>query len=139
MDLALGRERDLLRDADPRYAEHITLLEGVTDSGISDLVSPHIPAGAQCLVVEDGTVDVPQPCPPGMDPEVVPAIRDWLTTHSGRRFPVRRDLERYGTTRHPHGWLERAHPLTARSSDVPAQARCLCGAPTPSPLIHNPN
>ncbi|SCK25940.1 Cephalosporin hydroxylase [Streptomyces sp. ScaeMP-e48] len=139
VDLAQGRAHDLLRGADPSYAEHIALVEGdIADPAVSDLVSSHIPSGARCLVVEDtahtydttyaalehfsrfvpacgyfvvedGIVDVPQLRPPGMDGGVVPAIRDWLTTDTGRRFRVRRDLERYGITCHPHGWLQRAH------------------------------
>ncbi|MEW2636279.1 CmcI family methyltransferase [Streptomyces sp. NPDC048389] len=139
VDLAQDRVRPLLRHADPRYDEHIILVEGdITDPGITQEVSRHVPEGARCMVVEDtahtynttmaalrhfsgfvpvggyfvvedGVVDVPQLCPPGMPGGVVPAVRDWLTTDQGRDFEVRRELERYGVTCHPHGWLQRAH------------------------------
>ncbi|MBW8737039.1 MAG: hypothetical protein JF621_07885 [Streptomyces turgidiscabies] len=36
-----------------------------------------------------------------------PAITDWLATDEGSAFTTRRDLELYGVTSHPHGWLQR--------------------------------
>jgi cephalosporin hydroxylase len=140
VDLAQDRARALLHEADPHFARTITLVEGdITDPAITETVSRHLPADARCLVVEDtahtydttcaalrhfsplvavggyfivedGIVDIPQLRPPGLSGGVVPAIRDWLTTDQGRRFRIRRDLERYGLTCHPHGWLQRAHP-----------------------------
>jgi hypothetical protein len=39
---------------------------------------------------------------------VLPAIRDWLAGSEGSRFVVRRDLETYGISCHPEGFLQRA-------------------------------
>lgn len=60
------------------------------------------------FVVEDGCVDIEamrleQDWPRG----VLPAIGDWLETTEGRCFRVRRDLELYGLTCHPGGFLQR--------------------------------
>ncbi|MGY0065680.1 CmcI family methyltransferase [Streptomyces sp. QTS137] len=140
VDLAQDRAQALLQDADPYFAKDIVLVEGdITDPGVTGAVSQHLPADARCLVVEDtahtytttsaalrhfspfvaadgyfvvedGIVDIPQLSPPGLPGGVVPAIRDWLTTDQGRHFQVRRDLELYGVTCHPHGWLQRIRP-----------------------------
>ncbi|MBT2415042.1 class I SAM-dependent methyltransferase [Streptomyces sp. ISL-12] len=140
VDTAQDRVATLLRNADPYFDKDIVLVEAdVTDPGVTEAVSRHVPSGARCLVVEDtahtyrttyaalqhlsglvatggcfvvedGIVDVPQLRPEGMPGGVVPAIQDWLTTDQGRAFHVRRDLERYGITSHPHGWLQRIHP-----------------------------
>ena len=71
--------------------------------GYSDLVEP-----GGVFVVEDGGVDIEEF---RLDPQwprgVIPAIYDWLRTDQGSRFTVRRDLELYGLTSHPHGFLER--------------------------------
>ena len=61
------------------------------------------------FVVEDGCVDVDElrldeAWPRG----VLPAVHDWLATESGRAFRVRRDLELYGVSCHPEGFLQRA-------------------------------
>jgi len=61
------------------------------------------------FVVEDGCVDVAalrltEDWPHG----VLPAVHDWLETSEGRRFRVRRDLELYGISCHPEGFLQRA-------------------------------
>jgi cephalosporin hydroxylase len=66
-----------------------------------------VPTGGY-FVVEDGCVDIDErrlseDWPRG----VLPALRDWLTTTAGARFMVRRDLERYGLSCHPHGFLQR--------------------------------
>lgn len=60
------------------------------------------------FVVEDGCVDVEamrldESWPRG----VLPAIADWLPTPQGQRFRVRRDLELYGISSHPGGFLQR--------------------------------
>ena len=39
---------------------------------------------------------------------VLPALDDWLATETGRPFVVRRDLELYGVSCHPRGFLQRA-------------------------------
>ena len=66
-----------------------------------------VPAGG-FFVVEDGCVDVDalrldDAWPRG----VLPALHDWLTTGQGRAFRVRRDLELYGVSCHPEGFLQR--------------------------------
>lgn len=60
------------------------------------------------FVVEDGSVDdealrIRPDWPRG----VRPAIDDWLLTDAGQAFDVRRDLELYGMTCHPSGFLQR--------------------------------
>jgi cephalosporin hydroxylase len=60
------------------------------------------------FVVEDGCVDVDalrlqDDWPRG----VLPALHDWLATPQGRAFCVRRDLELYGVSCHPEGFLQR--------------------------------
>jgi cephalosporin hydroxylase len=60
------------------------------------------------FVVEDGCVDVEElrmaeDWPRG----VHPALHDWLQTPAGREFEVRRDLELYGLSCHPQGFLQR--------------------------------
>jgi cephalosporin hydroxylase len=60
------------------------------------------------FVVEDGCVDVEgmrlnSSWPRG----VLPALAAWLETEQGAGFAVRRDLERYGITSHPRGFLQR--------------------------------
>ena len=109
----------------------------VRDADAAARVCAEVPAGARCLViedsahvydttfaalshfahlvprhgyfvVEDGCVDVEEmrlsvDWPRG----VLPAIDDWLATEAGREFTVRRDLERYGLSCHPRGFLQR--------------------------------
>ena len=60
------------------------------------------------FVVEDGCVDIEEmrlsdDWPRG----VIPAIEEWLASDEGKRFTVRRDLELYGVSCHPHGFLQR--------------------------------
>ena len=60
------------------------------------------------FVVEDGCVDIEEmrlsdDWPRG----VIPAIEEWLASGEGKRFRVRRDLELYGVSCHPHGFLQR--------------------------------
>jgi cephalosporin hydroxylase len=64
------------------------------------------------FVVEDGVVDDPN-LKINYDHEgggVQQAVADWLTTDEGSGFDLRRDLEIYGMTCHPHGYLQRARP-----------------------------
>ena len=60
-------------------------------------------------MVEDGCVDIE---PMRLDPDwprgVLPAVEDWLKSTAGAAFLVRRDLEVYGITCHPQGFLQRA-------------------------------
>jgi cephalosporin hydroxylase len=66
-----------------------------------------VPVGG-FFVIEDGVVDVE-----GLriDPHwvrgVLPALHVWLSTPQGSAFEVRRDLEIYGVSCHPTGFLQR--------------------------------
>jgi cephalosporin hydroxylase/ribosome-associated translation inhibitor RaiA len=60
------------------------------------------------FVVEDGSVDHEEMrLRPDWPRGVLPAVRGWLETAEGRKFRVRRDLELYGITAHPEGFLQR--------------------------------
>ena len=60
------------------------------------------------FVVEDGCVDVEEMRPSEDWPRgVIPAIQDWLASPAGSDFELRRDLELYGISCHPHGFLQR--------------------------------
>jgi hypothetical protein len=65
-------------------------------------------AVAGYFVVEDGYVDVDEMRQSDDWPRgVLPAINDWLATPEGKGFAVRRDLELYGISCHPRGFLQR--------------------------------
>jgi cephalosporin hydroxylase len=67
-----------------------------------------VPAGG-FFVVEDGCVDIEELRPsPDWPRGVLPAVDEWLQTSEGSGFVVRRDLELYGVSCHPRGFLERA-------------------------------
>lgn len=74
------------------------------------------------LVVEDGFVDIDELrlprhlIPPGVDlPRgVLTALDEWLATPEGARFEVRRDLEIYGISSHPRGYLRRVSGMPLR-------------------------
>jgi cephalosporin hydroxylase len=60
------------------------------------------------FVVEDGCVDIESMRPREDWPRgVLPALHDWLETPEGADFAVRRDLELYGVSCHPQGFLQR--------------------------------
>jgi cephalosporin hydroxylase len=60
------------------------------------------------FVVEDGCVDIEEMRLSADWPRgVLPAVKEWLGTAEGRKFMVRRDLERYGLSCHPYGFLQR--------------------------------
>jgi cephalosporin hydroxylase len=112
----------------------------VTDPDLPDQVEALLPAEARCLVVEDsahvfsttmaalegfarfvppqgflvvedGSVDREEMrLRPDWPRGVLPAVREWLRTVEGRKFAVRRDLELYGITAHPEGFLQRTAP-----------------------------
>lgn len=72
-------------------------------AGFSQFVSP-----GGFYVVEDGCVDIEEmrvreDWPHG----VLPAIADWLETATGKEFKVQPDMELYGITCHPGGFLRR--------------------------------
>ncbi len=75
-------------------------------SGFAEVV----PLGGY-MVIEDGCVDIERmryedDWPRG----VLPALADWLESPEGARFERRRDLELYGITCHPSGFLQRTRP-----------------------------
>jgi cephalosporin hydroxylase len=66
-----------------------------------------VPVGGY-LVVEDGCVDVEEMRLDDSWPRgVLPAIADWLASPDGEAFRVQRDLELYGMSCHPGGFLQR--------------------------------
>jgi cephalosporin hydroxylase len=73
-----------------------------------------VPVGG-FFVVEDGCVDVEEMrARPDWPRGVLPAIAEWLAGAQGREFVQRRDLELYGLSCHPQGFLQRHEP----SADV---------------------
>lgn len=110
---------------------------GVEDPSLADRVAALLPPGARCLVVEDSAhvydttlrslTTFARFVPPGgyfvvedgcVDVEemrlsddwprgVLPALRDWLRTRQGQGFTSRRELELYGISCHPEGFLRR--------------------------------
>lgn len=122
--------------ADPSWSG-ITLMQGdVCDPALPGSVRELVPAGASCLVIEDtahvydttraaldgfaafvspggflviedGCVDDEELRFEGWPRGVLPALGEWLVTPPGREFTVRRDLELYGVTCHPEGFLQR--------------------------------
>jgi cephalosporin hydroxylase len=61
------------------------------------------------FVVEDGCVDIEaMRLRPTWPRGVLAAVDEWLTAPDGAEFAVRRDLEMYGVTCHPRGFLQRA-------------------------------
>jgi len=109
----------------------------VLDPSLPALVTEQLPADARCFVVEDsahtyettaaalngfarftplggyfvvedGCVDVDEMrVSPDWPRGVLPALHDWLATPAGSEFVVRRDLELYGISSHPEGYLQR--------------------------------
>jgi cephalosporin hydroxylase len=72
--------------------------------GFAPLVAP-----GGYFVAEDGCVDVEELRVAESWPRgVLPAVRDWLASPAGAQFVRRRDLERYGVSCHPGGFLHRA-------------------------------
>jgi cephalosporin hydroxylase len=66
-----------------------------------------VPVGGY-FIVEDGCVDIEEMRLTAEWPRgVLPALHDWLETSDGARFAVRRELERYGVSCHPEGFLQR--------------------------------
>jgi cephalosporin hydroxylase len=137
IDIDVSQARANLEQADPAYEDEITLIEAsVADPALPDRVAQLIPPGARCLVtedsahvyettiaslrgfsrfvpingffvVEDGTVDIEElRIHPRSPRGVLPAINDWLE-HEGVDFTVRSDMQLYGVTAHPGGFLER--------------------------------
>lgn len=115
----------------------------VCDPDLPERVGPLVPEGARCLViedsahtyettiaalrgfaqfvpeggffvVEDGCVDIDEMRVASEWPRgVLPAVTDWLQSEQGRCFEPRRDLELYGLSCHPRGFLQRRGPAAA--------------------------
>jgi cephalosporin hydroxylase len=113
------------------------LEDDVRDPSVPDRVALHLPREPRCFVVEDsahvydttfaalegfarfvppggffvvedGCVDIEEMrARPDWPRGVLPAIKDFMRTELGRSFVVRRDLELYGVSCHPAGFLQR--------------------------------
>ncbi len=112
----------------------------VLDPALPDLVAAALPDGASCLVVEDTAhrydttlaalngfarfvgpggffvaedavvdLDALSPAAHGAG-GVLTAVTDWLAGDGGAGFAQRRELELYGLTSSPYGWLQRLVP-----------------------------
>jgi cephalosporin hydroxylase len=142
VDLATARKRLGAADPGYQ-AEITLLEADVTDPELPARVAEHVPEGAACFVVEDtahnyetttaalrgfarfvpldgffvvedGFVDVPAMRPyDGWPIGVLPALHDWLASEEGSAFTVRRDLELYGVSCHPEGFLQRFAPTAS--------------------------
>jgi cephalosporin hydroxylase len=62
------------------------------------------------FVVEDTVCDVDELRLEGAPHGALHAVRRWLSTPVGKAFVVRDDLELYGFTGHPGGFLQRRVP-----------------------------
>jgi cephalosporin hydroxylase len=81
--------------------EHVTTLASLR--GLAHLIAP-----GGFFVVEDGCVDVEEMrLQPDWPRGVHRAIDEWLGSAAGSDFVSRRDLEIYGITCHPRGFLQR--------------------------------
>jgi len=136
IDIDQSTSREQLGRADPAHADTIHVIEGdVRDEQLAGAVQRLV--GRRCLVVEDsahdydttmaslenfsrfvapggyfvvedGCVDVEEMRLSDTWPRgVLPALREWLATEQSAGFAVRRDLELYGITCHPEGFLQR--------------------------------
>lgn len=102
--LVAGRSCLVVEDSAHTYETTLASLEAFADL---------VPVDG-FMVVEDGCVDIDAL---RLDPHwprgVLPALHDWLATEAGRAFEVRRDLELYGMTCHPEGFLQRKSSAAA--------------------------
>jgi len=77
-----------------------------TTSAALENYSRFVPPGG-FMVIEDGCVDDEHLRLPDWPRGVRPAIDAWLASSGAADFVVRRDLELYGITSHPSGFLQR--------------------------------
>lgn len=137
MDLDVSAARENLSWSSWNESDITFLAFDIRDDDVVAAVAEHLPAQARCLViddsahtyettlaslrhlsgfvpvggyfvVEDGCVDIEamrltDEWPSG----VLPAVDTWLAEAAGKRFTLRRDLERYILTCHPRGFLQR--------------------------------
>lgn len=137
VDVEVESARECLAAADPGYASGIHLIEGdVLDPELPDRVRRLLGPDARALVIEDTAhvYDTTMAALRGFAPLVAadgffvvedgivdddelrisadwprgvrPAVEDWLA-REGSDFRLRRDLELYGVTCHPGGFLQR--------------------------------
>jgi cephalosporin hydroxylase len=96
--------------------------------GFASLVKP-----GGFFVVEDGSVDIEEM---RLDPDwprgVLAAIQEWLSTPEGRCFMQRRDLELYGVSCHPGGFLQRRLTESGQPVDPLAASPLPSGPPSPN-------
>jgi len=148
VDVDLAPAREAIGKVDPAAKGITLVEGDVRDPALPDAVRRHVPRTAACLVVEDtshtyettmaslqgfaefvrpggflvvedGCVDVPElrladEWPRG----VLHALNDWLTSPAGQDFAIRRDLEIYGVTSHPYGFLQRSDTRAAAGNEV---------------------
>ena len=102
-----GKVADLLgHDARCLVVEDSAHTRETTTAALSAFARFVPPGGF--FVVEDGCVDVDAMRADAAWPRgVLPALDDWLETPDGAEFVVRRDLELYGISCHPRGFLQR--------------------------------
>jgi cephalosporin hydroxylase len=101
---AVGRE--IPAGANVMVIEDSAHVEATTRAAL-ELYADLVPVGG-FFVVEDGCIDVEDlRIDPHWPRGVLPALHVWLTTAQGQGFRVRRDLEMYGVTCHPAGFLQR--------------------------------
>jgi cephalosporin hydroxylase len=99
--------RRLVADRPNRFVIEDSAHVYETTRGSLDAFADLVPPGG-FMVVEAGCVDIEElriseDWPRG----VLPALRDRLATDAGREFVVRRDLELYGMSCRPYGFLQR--------------------------------
>jgi cephalosporin hydroxylase len=137
IDIDVSRAIPAMAAVDPALTGIFVIEGDVRDTGLPDEVANLLPDDANCLVVEDsahtfettlaglrgfsrfvpvggfmvvedghGNVPITRPrkdIPWG----VLPALHEWLASAEGSCFRVRRELERYGVTTNPEGYLQR--------------------------------
>jgi cephalosporin hydroxylase len=137
VDIDQAHARDAIGHADPGHQGIVMIEADLLDPDLPQRVAAALPPDATCLVsedsahvyettraaldgfhpfvgdggffvVEDGCVDVEElRLTPTWPRGVLPALEHWLATPAGGAFEVRRDLELYGVTCHPSGFLQR--------------------------------
>jgi cephalosporin hydroxylase len=137
VDVDVSAARETVAGVDGEQAALVFVEGDVADPELPARVEQHLPAEARCFVVEDtahrfettmgalrgfsrfvgvgsffvvedGCVDVEEMrLTPDWPRGVLPALRQWMNAPGSDRFVVRRDLERYGISCHPEGFLAR--------------------------------
>lgn len=137
IDIDTSRAVKAMSEVDPSLEGILVVEADIRDPDLPAQVAERLPAEANCLVtedsahtyattmaglrgfsrfvpvggfmvVEDGHGNVPITRPPKDIPwGVLPALHDWLATPQGSSFRICRELERYGITTNPQGYLQR--------------------------------